>query len=89
MTVSPKMSWSMANVLKNIELRGSTVGSRKEFADMVRFVQEHKLVPVVSKVANGLENLEGLDDLFDEMKKGSQFGKLVVSIASEDSSSKL
>ncbi|KAK1072110.1 hypothetical protein LTR33_010319, partial [Friedmanniomyces endolithicus] len=35
MTISPKMPFVMGAVLKNIELRGSTMGSRKEFADMV------------------------------------------------------
>ncbi|KAF2239793.1 NAD(P)-binding protein [Viridothelium virens] len=78
MTVSPKMSWSMQAVLKNIELRGSTMGSRKEFADMVAFVNEKGLRPVISKVAHGLDNTAAIEDLFDEMKKGSQFGKLVI-----------
>lgn len=78
MTISPKMSWSMPAVLKNIELRGSTMGSRKEFADMVAFVNAKGLRPVISKVAHGLDNMEGIEDLFNEMKKGSQFGKLVI-----------
>lgn len=86
MTVSPKMTWGMPDVLKNIELRGSTMGSRKEFADMVAFVADRKIRPVVSKVAKGLDNLSELDALFEEMKNGSQFGKLVVQIASSSGS---
>ncbi|KAI9688053.1 MAG: hypothetical protein M1822_001558 [Bathelium mastoideum] len=78
MTINPKMSWSMSAVLKNIELRGSTMGSRKEFADMVAFVNEKGLRPIISKVARGLDNIEAIEGLFDEMKKGSQFGKLVI-----------
>ena len=42
MTTSPTMPFQMGAVLKNIELRGSTMGSRKEFADMVKFVQDMK-----------------------------------------------
>ena len=72
------MSWSMSAVLKNIELHGSTMGSRKEFADMVAFVAEKGLRPVISKVAHGLDNIQAIEALFDEMKKGSQFGKLVI-----------
>lgn len=82
MTVSPKMTWVMGAVLKNIELKGSTMGSRKEFTDMVSFVKQKKLKPIVSKVAEGLDNITALDALFDEMKKGSQFGKLVIHIDS-------
>ena len=79
MTVNPKMDWSMAAVLRNIELRGTTMGSRKEFADMVAFVREQQIKPVVSRVAQGL-NLEAINGLFDEMKAGRQFGKLVIDI---------
>ncbi|EMC96657.1 hypothetical protein BAUCODRAFT_108479 [Baudoinia panamericana UAMH 10762] len=89
MTVSPKMSWLMSAVLKNIELRGSTMGSRKEFADMVKFVGQKHLRPVVSRVEGGLDNLDGINSLFEDMKSGSQFGKLVVEVAKEREVSKL
>jgi D-arabinose 1-dehydrogenase-like Zn-dependent alcohol dehydrogenase len=90
MTISPKMDWTMAAVLKNIDLRGSTMGSRKEFHEMVQFVNEKKIRPVVSKVVKGLDNMSGLEELFADMKNGSQFGKLVVEVTSEGSrSSKL
>ncbi|KNG45943.1 NAD(P)-binding protein [Stemphylium lycopersici] len=46
MTISPKMDFLMSAVLRNIEVRGSTMGSRKEFADMVQFVRETKMKPV-------------------------------------------
>lgn len=73
----------MNAVLRNIELRGSTMGSRKEFREMVQFVREKKIVPVVSKVVKGLDNLDGINSLFDVMKEGTQFGKLVVEIAAD------
>lgn len=83
MTVGPKMPFLMQTVLKNIDLKGSTMGSRKEFKDMVDFVKEKKIKPVVSRVVKGIEDLEAIDGLFDDMKKGSQFGKLVVEIGGE------
>ncbi|KAJ4389696.1 hypothetical protein N0V93_007168 [Gnomoniopsis smithogilvyi] len=90
MTVSPKMDWSMQAVLKNIELKGSTMGSREEFRQMVKFVQEKQIRPVISKVVKGLRNLDGIDGLFADMKDGKQFGKLVIDISSgAGSSSKL
>jgi len=89
MTVAPKMEWSMPAVLNNIELKGSTMGSRQEFQDMVAFVNKEKITPVVSRVVKGIENVEDIDSLFDDMKKGTQFGKLVVEIADGKSPSKL
>ena len=76
----------MAAVLRNVELRGSTMGSRKEFRDMVAFVNEKKIVPVVSRVVEGLGNLEGVEGLFKEMEAGAQFGKLVIRVAKRDGS---
>lgn len=84
MTTSPKMEWSMNAVLKNLELKGSTMGSRKEFRDMVAFVKEKQIVPVVSRVVKGLENLKDIDVLFEDMKSGKQFGKLVIEIDDRD-----
>ena len=91
MTVGPKMDWSMQAVMKNVELRGSTMGSRKEFKDMVDFVREHEVRPVVSRVVKGLDDLEAIDGLFEDMNQGKQFGKLVIEIASQagESPSKL
>jgi D-arabinose 1-dehydrogenase-like Zn-dependent alcohol dehydrogenase len=79
MTISPKMDFLMSAVLRNIEVRGSTMGSRKEFAEMVQFVREKKLKPIVSRSVQGL-NIDKIDSLFDDMKSASQFGKLVVTL---------
>ena len=70
--------------MKNIELRGSTMGSRKEFADMVKFVASNNVKPVVSRSVYGIDNLEGINGLFEDMKNASQFGKLVVEIGKDD-----
>ena len=87
MTISPKMDFLMSAVLRNIEVRGSTMGSRREFADMVAFVREKKLKPVVSRSVHGLD-IKQIDTLFDDMKNASQFGKLVVTLG-EGKASKL
>jgi D-arabinose 1-dehydrogenase-like Zn-dependent alcohol dehydrogenase len=90
MTVSPKMDWLMSANLQNIELKGSTMGSRKEFRDMVAFVNEKKIQPIVSRTVKGLDNIQGIDGLFQDMDKGKQFGKLVIEWDSgNDASSKL
>lgn len=80
MTLSPVLDWPMQAVMKNIELRGTTAGSRAEFADMVRFVAEQKLRPVVSRTVKGLECVDAIEGLFEELKAGKQFGKLVIEV---------
>jgi NADPH:quinone reductase-like Zn-dependent oxidoreductase len=89
MTVSPKMDWLMQAVLANVELKGVTMGSKQEFKDMVAFVKEKKIKPVISRTIKGLGNIEGMNELFEEMEQGKQFGKLIVEIDSEGSSPRL
>jgi len=86
MTLGPQMPFLMGAVLKNIDVRGSTMGSKKEFRDMMEFVRNKQVKPVVSRVVKGMDNIEALDGLFEDMKKGSQFGKLVVDISAGGSS---
>ncbi|KAF4973846.1 hypothetical protein FZEAL_9192 [Fusarium zealandicum] len=90
MTTSPKMDWLMSAVLANVELKGSTMGSRKEFRDMIAFVNEKKIRPIVSRTVKGLDNIREIDGLFAEMDEGKQFGKLVIEWDSgNESASKL
>ncbi|KAI0117190.1 NAD(P)-binding protein [Daldinia grandis] len=84
MTVGPKMDWLMQAVMKNVDLRGTTMGSRAEFRDMVEFVRKYQIRPVVSRVVKGLDNLKAVDDLFEDIRHGKQFGKLVIEISSPD-----
>jgi D-arabinose 1-dehydrogenase-like Zn-dependent alcohol dehydrogenase len=88
MTIAPKMDWTIPAILNNLELKGSMIGSRKEFKDMIAFVNE-KIRPVVSRVVKGIDNIREIDELFEEIKKGSQFGKLLVEIQGEGGASKL
>ncbi|KAL8836761.1 MAG: hypothetical protein Q9170_002790 [Blastenia crenularia] len=80
MTSMGQPNLPMQAVMKNIELKGSTMGSRREFAEMVRFVNEKKIRPVVERVVNGIDNLQGIEGLYEDMKEGKQFGKLIVVI---------
>ncbi|CVL03641.1 related to alcohol dehydrogenase [Fusarium proliferatum] len=93
MTVAPKMDWLMQAVMKNIELHGSTMGSREEFREMIEFVRQHRIKPVVSRTVKGLDNLDAIDGLFQDIRDAKQFGKLVIEISSpgngETMSSKL
>ncbi|KAK4130546.1 NAD(P)-binding protein [Trichocladium antarcticum] len=90
MTVGPRMDWLMQAALKQVELKGTTMGSKAEFRAMVDFVRAHKIRPVVSRVVKGLDNIAGIEGLFDDMKAGRQFGKLVIQIDTDaDSAPKL
>lgn len=71
----------MAEVMKNLELRGCTMGSLKEFREMVEFVKKHQIEPVVYKTLHGFDQVE---QAFEIMKAGQQFGKIVVGIPQED-----
>ena len=74
------VGFSMAHVLKNIDVRGSTMGSRNEFKEMVKFVDHYKIKPVVSHVWDGL-NSKTIDQSIAMMSNGDQFGKLVIQIS--------
>ena len=81
MTSMVQPTLPMQAVLKNIELKGSTVGSRREFKEMVRFVSEKRIRPVMERVViSEIDNLNAIEGLFDDLKEGRQFGKLVVEL---------
>ncbi|OBT89964.1 hypothetical protein VE02_01585 [Pseudogymnoascus sp. 03VT05] len=79
MTVGPKVVFPMPAVMKNIEMRGSTMGSLAELADAVRYISLKRIVPVVDS-AHSLSNIE---NAFDVMKVGKNFGKIVVRVQEE------
>ncbi len=57
---------------------------------MLEFVGKKLIHPVISRVVGpGLDSLDDIDGLFEDMKSGSQFGKLVVEIAKDGEGSKL
>lgn len=56
MTAQPQIPFTMREVLKNVDVLGSTMGSAQEFRDCIRFVEKHKIIPVIDTVLDGLEN---------------------------------
>lgn len=65
-----QLFWRQLNIL------GSTMGHPGEFADMIAFIDRHRIVPAVDSVfplTNG-------QAAFDRMANGLQFGKIVLQI---------
>lgn len=68
-TVNPqKMFW------KQISLLGSTMGSDKDFEDMLAFINKHEIVPLLDSVWLMLHAQKA----FDYMRDGQQFGKIIL-----------
>ncbi len=61
---------------KQLSIFGSTMGSDRDFVDMLDFVNEHKVVPVVDSVYD----LAEANAAFDRMDKGLQFGKIILKV---------
>jgi zinc-binding alcohol dehydrogenase/oxidoreductase len=61
---------------KQISLLGSTMGSPREFAAMLKFVEKHEIAPVVDSVFP----LSAGQAAFQKMERGEQFGKIVLEI---------
>lgn len=72
-----------------LDLVCASMGSRKDFADLMDCVRVHKIKPVISRVVKGVGDLEKIGSLFDDLRRGSQFGKLVVELDDKVVSSKL
>lgn len=62
--------------VKEMSVIGSTMGSPQDFADMVKFVEEHRIHPVLDKTYS----LEEATEALFRMEKGENFGKIVLSI---------
>jgi NADPH:quinone reductase-like Zn-dependent oxidoreductase len=62
---------------KQLSILGSTMGSDQDFAEMLDFVSQHKIVPVIDSVYSLRES----EKAFGRMEKGEQFGKIVLKIA--------
>lgn len=62
---------------KQITIAGSTMGSERDFSDMLAFVNEKQIVPIVSKVFD----FKDAQAAFDYMDKGQQFGKPVIKVS--------
>lgn len=63
---------------KQLTLLGTTMGSPSDWTNLVKFVTQHKIKPVVSHVFP----LERAKEAFDHMERGEQFGKIVLLLPS-------
>jgi zinc-binding alcohol dehydrogenase/oxidoreductase len=61
---------------KQLNLLGTTMGSPDDFAAMVAFVAQHRIVPVIDKVYDPRDG----ETAFRRMDDGEQFGKIAISI---------
>ncbi len=59
---------------RQLSLLGTTMGSPTDWEEMIAFIDQHRITPVVSDVFS----LERAAEAFDLMERGGQFGKIVV-----------
>ncbi|NNE28341.1 MAG: zinc-binding dehydrogenase [Saprospiraceae bacterium] len=62
--------------LRHIQFIGTTMGSPKDFSDLLEFMESHEIQPEVYKSFGLSEGIEA----FEELKKGDQIGKIVLRI---------
>ena len=62
---------------KQINIHGTTMGTRLEFEEMIRFVEEKEIKPIVDEVFA----LTDVEQALRRMEEGKQFGKIVLKIA--------
>jgi len=60
--------------LKNVSLKGTTMGSEREFSEMVEFVRAQQLRPLVDSCFP----LPAFELAFERMRDGKQMGKIVL-----------
>jgi NADPH-dependent curcumin reductase CurA len=53
------------------------MGSHQDLIDATNFLAQHQIIPPVSHVLDGLESAE---EGFELLKRGDQFGKVVIKI---------
>lgn len=63
-----KMFW------KQISIFGSTMGSDKDFEDMLKFYNHYKIKPFIKEIFN----LSEINQAFEFIDKGKQFGKIII-----------
>jgi NADPH:quinone reductase-like Zn-dependent oxidoreductase len=61
---------------RQLSLMGTTMGNPADWESMIGFIDQHRILPVVSDVFP----LERVNEAFDLMEHGGQFGKIVVTL---------
>ncbi|WP_420149793.1 zinc-binding dehydrogenase [Spirosoma sp.] len=59
---------------KQLAIFGSTTGNEREFTDMISFVTDKQIIPVIDEVFP----LFQADQAMQKMKRGKQFGKIIL-----------
>lgn len=62
---------------KQVSLLGTTMGSDKDFSNMIEFIEKNKITPVVDKIF-GMENIH---EAFMRMEKSAQMGKIIIKVS--------
>ena len=62
---------------KQIDIRGTAMGSARDFTEMLAFVQTHNLKPVIDSVFP----LEQVEEALQRMDQGLQTGKIILKIS--------
>jgi zinc-binding alcohol dehydrogenase/oxidoreductase len=57
-----------------IKIQGITMGNDEEFAQMLQFINTHKIIPFIDSV----RPFANIISAFDDIKSGKQFGKIVI-----------
>jgi NADPH:quinone reductase-like Zn-dependent oxidoreductase len=63
--------------IRQLQVLGSTLGNRAEFADMIGFIEEKRLVPHIDAVFA----LADIHSALDRLESGRQFGKIGLAIS--------
>jgi zinc-binding alcohol dehydrogenase/oxidoreductase len=58
---------------KQLNILGSTMGSDLDFVEMLQFVDNHKIVPIIDSIFT----LDKSHQAFERMNSGKQFGKII------------
>lgn len=60
----------------HLQLLGSTMGSDQDFEQMLQFVANYQISPIIDKIINFTD----AEQAFDRMHNGNQFGKIIVKV---------
>lgn len=58
------------------QLIGSTMGSREELREMIQFIEQHNIVPIIDKTFT----LADVQQAFNHLEVNDQFGKIAINI---------
>jgi NADPH:quinone reductase-like Zn-dependent oxidoreductase len=67
-------------VTRNVTLHGIETGSRDMFEEMVRFIDEHLIVPVLDSTYS----IHQIGEALQHLAQGRHFGKIVITASSVD-----